>query len=494
MDSFADVKELDAKELLEQMLAQDIVIAPWLSVGEDIQRMTAEQRKILQDAANEMSRMGTDDDLQVPPFQFFITRGFARRAYEEILLSTAIYLSHMRLGALVVTSEMILVAQRLVRDFLQTHGLNSLIRVYAIIISFENCQALAHYQRIPLDIFISGKWHRPWIEYSLEYELEHCCAVGLFRCVSDETDTYVELTSAGYVVFEQVQSILHATDYLRKRSQLIRISQFTYLDDYDTIFNALAPTAHEIRRDLIALSQIQPDMKVLELGCGTGALTLEDGLYKAVGEHGQVIATDPSPGMLSRAASKGRIFQATNVEFIQASAEHLPFADNTFDAVIGSVFLHYTHIQEALREIHRVAKPGAIFATLYPLRFSTQQGFFVEWFKPLLTHPAFKNNESSQLLPDETTVPPLLEGLFQQAEVTTRLHPSYYGDVKKVVKFFIQVGNVFENVLLTLPWQAQHDLIDSLIERGQVIADRYGRDELIYQQPSQWIKAVVHKG
>lgn len=49
-----------------------------------------------------------------------------------------------------------------------------------------------------------------------------------------------------------------------------------------------------------------------------------------------------------------------------APAEKLPFADNTFDSVISRVALPYTDIPMALREIHRVLKPGGdLWATLH---------------------------------------------------------------------------------------------------------------------------------
>jgi ubiquinone/menaquinone biosynthesis C-methylase UbiE len=109
-------------------------------------------------------------------------------------------------------------------------------------------------------------------------------------------------------------------------------------------------------------------MNVLELGCGAGVLTLDDGLYGGVGASGRVVATDPPIGML---------------------------------------FLHFTDLPQAIREIHRVLKPGGTFTTLYDLDFSPDSHFFVEWFQPVLG-----KSDAGHALPTADLLPNLAAHYF----------------------------------------------------------------------------------
>ena len=68
---------------------------------------------------------------------------------------------------------------------------------------------------------------------------------------------------------------------------------------------------------------------VLEIGCGTGALTLP--LAEAVGEHGRVVAVDISEPMLSAARQKIGECRLRNVTLHSGDAQVFPFAPAAFD-------------------------------------------------------------------------------------------------------------------------------------------------------------------
>ena len=104
----------------------------------------------------------------------------------------------------------------------------------------------------------------------------------------------------------------------------------------------------ELRRKLLAHAR----GRVLEIGVGTG-LSLP--LYPPVDE---LVATDPSEPMLRRArrraAEAGR-----DVTFVEAPAEQLPFADDSFDTVVSMLVLCTVEDQpRALQEIRRVLRPN----------------------------------------------------------------------------------------------------------------------------------------
>jgi len=93
---------------------------------------------------------------------------------------------------------------------------------------------------------------------------------------------------------------------------------------------------------------------VLDLGCGTGNLTLA--LLGAVGDGGRVLATDISPRMLEIATGKVRDPRAS---FHLADATQLPLPDAGCDRVVCySAWPHFPDKDAAARELFRVLRPG----------------------------------------------------------------------------------------------------------------------------------------
>ncbi len=81
---------------------------------------------------------------------------------------------------------------------------------------------------------------------------------------------------------------------------------------------------------------------------------------RLVGETGRVMLADINDSMLKMGREKLRnIGIVGNVEYVQANAEALPFADNTFDCITISFGLrNVTDKEKALRSMYRVLKPG----------------------------------------------------------------------------------------------------------------------------------------
>jgi ubiquinone/menaquinone biosynthesis C-methylase UbiE len=93
----------------------------------------------------------------------------------------------------------------------------------------------------------------------------------------------------------------------------------------------------------------------LEIGAGTGYFSLN--LLQA-GAVGDATCTDISPGML-RALADNAARLGLDVTAVRADAESLPFADESFDLVVGHAVLHHLpDLQKAFGEFHRVLRPG----------------------------------------------------------------------------------------------------------------------------------------
>jgi SAM-dependent methyltransferase len=95
--------------------------------------------------------------------------------------------------------------------------------------------------------------------------------------------------------------------------------------------------------------------RVIDVGCGPGVLTTE--LVRRFGA-GAVAAVDPSEGFV--AAARTRL---PDVDVRRAAAEELPYEDDTFDAALAQLVVHFMADPVAgLTEMRRVARPGGVVA------------------------------------------------------------------------------------------------------------------------------------
>jgi SAM-dependent methyltransferase len=104
-----------------------------------------------------------------------------------------------------------------------------------------------------------------------------------------------------------------------------------------------------------ALAGVRPGQRVLDVGCGPGALTAE--LVRLTGAAA-VSAVEPSASFTG--AVRERL---PAVDVRQAPAEHLPFPDGTFDTALAQLVVHFmTDPVLGLREMSRVTRPGGTVA------------------------------------------------------------------------------------------------------------------------------------
>jgi SAM-dependent methyltransferase len=103
----------------------------------------------------------------------------------------------------------------------------------------------------------------------------------------------------------------------------------------------------------------EPFGRALEIGAGTGYFSLN--LLRA-GIVREATCSDISPGMLAT-LRENALRLGLEVETVRTGAEMLPFADASFDLVLGHAVLHHlSDLPAAMAELHRVLAPGGTLA------------------------------------------------------------------------------------------------------------------------------------
>lgn len=108
------------------------------------------------------------------------------------------------------------------------------------------------------------------------------------------------------------------------------------------------------KRKLVQQANIQSEMKILDLGCGTGTLTL---MLKRTHPQAQIIGLDGDPQVLGIARDKTR---GADIQWNEGLASALPYPDSAFDRVLTSLVIHHLVTDDkrrAFKEIYRVLKP-----------------------------------------------------------------------------------------------------------------------------------------
>ena len=116
----------------------------------------------------------------------------------------------------------------------------------------------------------------------------------------------------------------------------------------------------------------QPDMEVLEFGCGTGSTAIIHAPYV---KH--IRAIDVSSKMIEIAQGKADAENIKNITFEQLSIDELSVEDRSLDVVLGLSILHLLeNKEEVIAKVYKMLKPGGIFVTS-----TACLGDTMKWFK-----------------------------------------------------------------------------------------------------------------
>ena len=166
-----------------------------------------------------------------------------------------------------------------------------------------------------------------------------------------------------------------------------------FLPLYDPIVSLMG--GKRARQELVQQASIEPDQRVLDLGCGTGTLVV---LLKRKYATAQIVGLDPDPKALRRAKAKVKR-AAVAVQLDRGFSDELPYEKGSFDRVLSSFMFHHLDDQErerTLREVLRVLKPGGSF---HLLDFTGgEDAMHGRWGRLVDSHARLKDNSQRRIL------------------------------------------------------------------------------------------------
>ena len=187
------------------------------------------------------------------------------------------------------------------------------------------------------------------------------------------------------------------------------------------VFDSVAPK-YDVMNDLMSMglhrawkaytvmvANVKEGFQVLDIAGGTGDLALA--FAPKVGASGRVFHTDINEAMLRE--GRNRLLDAgVSVPTLVCDAEHLPFADNSFDVVTVAFGLrNMTHKDAALREMNRVIKSGGKLLVLEFSKVAKPLEKLYDWY-------------SFKVLPRVGKLVANDDSSYQYLAESIRMHPS----------------------------------------------------------------------
>jgi demethylmenaquinone methyltransferase/2-methoxy-6-polyprenyl-1,4-benzoquinol methylase/phosphoethanolamine N-methyltransferase len=197
--------------------------------------------------------------------------------------------------------------------------------------------------------------------------------------------------------------------------RLIRWAPF-----YDGVVNIMTlGQARRLRALTVDQALLKPGETILDVGCGTGSVTIP--AKQRVGQNGRAAGIDPAPEMITVARQKaGRAGQ--DIDFRVGVVESLPFPNDSFDAVTSSLMMHHLphDLQvRGLAEIYRVLKPGGRLLIVDMMK--PGGSFFQQLFVALSMHHGLQ---------------------FGIEDLPEMLREAGFGEIKQLERRFLIVGFV----------------------------------------------------
>jgi SAM-dependent methyltransferase len=221
---------------------------------------------------------------------------------------------------------------------------------------------------------------------------------------------------------------------------------------------------------LLAIAAPREGERVLDLACGTGIVAEE--AAPSVGPQGRVIGVDSNPDMLAVARQNGR----GSVDYVEASADELPFPDGSFDLVVCQQGLQFFKQKEqAIREMRRTLAAGGravvavwqgldqhpVFRAIFEAE-ARQLGAEVE----RLARPfSFGSGDALRTL--------LRGGGFQSVELTVETRDVTFNDPDRFLRMSVLAGAAVIPELAEADDQQREEILTGVAREAEPIIDRY---------------------
>ncbi|MBL8698654.1 MAG: methyltransferase domain-containing protein [Alphaproteobacteria bacterium] len=246
-------------------------------------------------------------------------------------------------------------------------------------------------------------------------------------------------------------------------------------------YAVIGTTLQIVGEGLCEAIDLRAGERVLDVAAGNGNATLA-----AARRFARVTSTDYVPALLERGRERAAA-ERLPVEFQQADAEALPFADGSFDAAVSTFGVMFTPDQEkAAREMLRVVRPGGRIG----LASWTPEGFIGQLFKTIGRHvPPPLGVKSPALWGTQARLAELFPG--QHVATTMRSFNFRYESPAHWLRIFRTYYGPTHRAFAALDASSQAaleaDILDLLERRN-----RGGAETLIV--PSEYLETVVTKG
>ena len=150
--------------------------------------------------------------------------------------------------------------------------------------------------------------------------------------------------------------------YLQNKKGLVENVFDQVYDQYDLMNDFMSFGIHRLwKRDLLNMMNPSSNQKLIDVACGTGDIAKI--FLNYVNKKSKITCVDPNNGMIKK--GKEKLKKYDNLNWVKASAENLPMAENSFDFYTISFGLRNTKdLNKSLSEAYRVLKPGGRYLCL----------------------------------------------------------------------------------------------------------------------------------
>ncbi len=496
-DAFHLIQALSADpatvSLISRAINAQVVLDTWMH-GPFEETITPEAESRLSEYAHQLGVEAAANQSVFPRYP--MPESYSEALFKTTLTAMALYQLRSGEPVRIVDEPAVTKTYAILRRFVESEplGLTAVARVFGIIWMHEDLNALIFYKRMERNAFLAGG-HRPGNGSMLAEQLKVYHTAGLVREIFTGGGDMLEITDRGQTIFVQLHRVLEEAGELDWRANQQRWLIFHEMH-YDTIIARLSPDTAPMTDRFLKWVDLQPGQSVLEVGAGTGRVTIEHGLYRRVQPGGRIVALDPSTGLLQTLMAKCQEQRVNNVETVTGRAESLPFADNSFDVTVAVASLHFTDIEQSLREIIRVTKPGGQIAVFSPTpAFDLREVPMMSlWLRPLSDLADRFNmpfGDHNGLAPGQ------LETLFRThlslTDVTYHSMPWLLAaeDHRAAFIFFVKGAALYQNILARLPLSERWAFLQRLEERGDEIAAHTTIEEKRHIYKSEAILARV---